>query len=64
LIILYFNKFKRQVGIKEDEQAFVELLADTETRLQRFPTDIPLVQRIWGTVNHYKQFLSEDNKAS
>jgi tetratricopeptide (TPR) repeat protein len=57
LVMFYFDKFQNGTGTEEDAQQFVALLTDVEMRLQRFPPDIPLVQRMWGVVHHYKQFL-------
>jgi tetratricopeptide (TPR) repeat protein len=57
LVMFYFGKFQNGTGTEEDAQQFVALLTDVEIRLQRFPPDIPLVQRMWGVVHDYKQFL-------
>lgn len=62
LINFYFEKIEKQISTEEDAQHFATLLSDTETRLQRFPTEIPLVQHYWNQLNYFKQFITEEEE--
>ncbi|HMO41544.1 MAG TPA: tetratricopeptide repeat protein, partial [Saprospiraceae bacterium] len=57
LVIFYFGKFQNGSGTEADAQQFAALLADVKVRLQRFPAELPLVQKMWDAVHNYKQFL-------